>query len=47
MMFDYWKMIFDLQTLVLMFLQTEREQDFALYFQLLKSVVKYVSTFNH
>ena len=40
-------MIFDLQILILKFIRSERERDFALYFQMLKSVVKYIFAFNH
>ena len=46
-MFHYWKMILDFQILILMFIQSEREQDFALYVQVLKSIVKYIFAFNH
>ena len=46
-MFHYWKMIFDLQILILMFIQSERERDFALYFQVFKSIMKYIFGFNH
>ena len=46
-MFHYWKMIFDLQILILMFILWEREPDFALYVQVLKSFMKYIFTFNH
>ena len=41
-MFRYWKMLFDLQILILMFTRLEREQDFALYVQVLKPIVKYI-----
>ena len=40
-------MIFDLKILILIFLQLERERDFALYVQVLKSVVKYIFASNH
>ena len=46
-MFRYWKMIFDLQILILMFIRLEREQDFALYVQVLKPIVKYIFAFSH
>ena len=45
--FHYWKMIFDLQVLILMFIRLERERDFALYLQVLKSIMKYTFAFNH
>ena len=47
LMFRYWKMIFDLQILILMFIRLEREQDFALYVQVLKPIVKYIFAFSH
>ena len=46
-MFHYWKMIFDLQTLILMFIRSEKERDFALYVQMLKSIMKHIFAFNH
>ena len=46
-MFHYWKMIFDLQILILMFIWSQRERDFALYDQVLKSIMKYIFAFNH
>lgn len=46
-MFHYWKMIFDLQVLILMFIRSERERDFPLYVQVLKSAMKYIFAFNH
>ena len=46
-MLHYWKMIFDLQILILMFIRSERERDFALYVQVLKSIMKYIFAFNH
>ena len=45
--FHYWKIIFDLQILILMFIWWEREQDFALYVQVLKSIIKYIFAFKH
>ena len=46
-MFHYWKMIFDLQILVLMFIRSKRERDFAFYVQVLKSIKKYIFGLNH
>ena len=46
-MFHYWKMIFNLQVLILMFIRSERESDFPLYVQVLKSAMKYIFAFNH
>ena len=40
-------MIFDLQILILMFIQSKRERDFTLYVQVLKSIMKYIFAFNH
>ena len=40
-MFHYWKMIFDLQILILTFIRSGRERDFAFYVQVLKSIMKY------
>ena len=46
-MFHYWKMIFDLQILILMFIRLEREQDLAFYVQVIKSIMKCIFAFNH
>ena len=46
-MFHYGKIIFDLQILILMFIQSERERDYTLYAQVLKSIIKYIFAFNH
>ena len=46
-MFHYLEMIFDLQILILMFIRSERERDFALYVQVLKSIMKYIFAFSH
>ena len=46
-MFHGCKMLFDLQILILMFIRLQRERDFALYVQVLKSIMKYNFAFNH
>ena len=46
-MFNYWKIIFDFQVLILMFIRSERERNFPLYIQILKSVMKYIFALNH
>ena len=46
-MLHFWKMIFDLQILILMFIRSQRERDFALYVQVLKSIMKFSFAFNH
>ena len=46
-MFHYWKMIFNLQILILIIIRPEREQYFALYVQVLKSIMKHIFDFNH
>ena len=46
-MFHFCKMLFDLQILILMFIRLQRERDFALYVQVLKSIMKYNFAFNH
>ena len=46
-MFHYWKIIFDLQVLILMFIRSERERDLTLYVQVLQSIIKYSFAFNH
>ena len=46
-MIHYWKMIFDLQILVLMFIWSKREPDFAFYVQVLKSIKRYIFGLNH
>ena len=46
-MFHYSEMIFDLQILILMFIRSERERDFALYVQVLKSIMQYIFAFSH
>ena len=40
-------MLFDLQILILMFIRLQKERDFALYVQVLKSIMKYNFAFNH
>ena len=46
-MFHYWKMIFDLKVLILMFIRSERQRDFTLYVQVLNSIMKYIFAFNN
>ena len=42
-----WKLIFDLQILILQFIRSERERNFHLYVDVLNSVMKYVFALNH
>ena len=44
-MFNYWKIIFDFQVLILMFIRSERERNFP-YIQVLKSAMKYIFALN-
>ena len=44
-MFHYWKML--IQILISIFIQSERERDFALHVEVLKSIMKYIFAFNH
>ena len=46
-MFHNWKTTFDLQIPILMFIQSQRERDFTLYVQVLKSIMKIIFTFSH
>ena len=46
-MFHYWAMIFRLQILILMFIRWEEERHFALYVQVLKSIIKFIFAFSH
>ena len=40
-MFHYWVIILEFQILILQFLQAEKERDFLLYVNMLKSVMKF------
>ena len=44
-MFHSWKML--IQILISIFIQSERERDFSLHVQVLKSIMKYIFAFNH
>ena len=46
-MFHYWKLIFDFQILILLFICAQREKNFLLYVHVLKSSMKYIFAFNH
>ena len=48
-MFYYWKMIFDLQVIILQFVRSEREREgnFNLYVDVLNSYMKYIFALNH
>lgn len=46
-MFHYWVIILEFQILILQFLQAEKERDFLLYVNMLKSVMKFFFSFNH
>ena len=46
-MFHNWKTTFDLQIPILMFIRSERERDFALYIQVIKSIMKHIFAFNY
>ena len=37
--FNYWKMVLDLQTPILMFVRAQREHNFSLYVQVLRRII--------
>ena len=43
----YWKMIIDFQLYILLFIRSQREKNFLLYINILRSLMKYIFAFNH